>query len=331
MLVAPLSARGCKHMMASTPYPPGLSRSDTEGSSPETSTVSRERRRVALACREMLATICEVLDSKLQHVHDKIDHVYALNAQLHSEMALIRTQLTPPVLPVGCPLSRPVPTWCFVSDSKSDMAYSEPEAETSPLKQSFIQMEPIVEQQCCNEFYEVSVQEASTQTHCVTSRCIEFHETGSFSDELLNTSDILSSLAVDTDAVQEDIRLCKLRVAKLEQQLEIVSNSIMRECSSLGADDSYASLIEEDAHDLCNSIEELLRSPHTSGVWSNGAAVKDIMMNTFGREEGEAAVEEHMQILGISPCEQMRPILQIALLMVINNRSEFDEEGCERL
>ena len=89
-------------------------------------------------------------------------------------------------------------------------------------------------------------------------------------------------------------------------------------------DDEFFSLLVEEATEFCGYIGELLQSVHTSGVWSNGLAVHDIYMMEFGEREGAHSVQQHMRGLDIDQTETEKPLLSLALQMVVNNRCE----GC---
>jgi len=106
------------------------------GSDSETATQSRERRRVALVCRELsnqmmsdfrgmlheiMATQLESLRLELQNVHCKVDHVLGTMPQMDSMAGA-----TPPTL-----------AWCsFVPVNRTGDAAEilQPDPETSPLK-----------------------------------------------------------------------------------------------------------------------------------------------------------------------------------------------------
>ena len=100
-------------------------------------------------------------------------------------------------------------------------------------------------------------------------------------------------------AVEQDIRLCTLRLDKVRKQWSKLHDTIKVEMVSMHNDeeDEFFSLPLEEATQFCEYIGELLQSVHTSGAWSNGLAVHDIYMTQFGTREGTHCVEQHMRIL----------------------------------
>ena len=95
--------------------------------------------------------------------------------------------------------------------------------------------------------------------------------------------------SVNTEEVDQTVRLCKLRLQKLQQQWASLSQSIRVEfaasVSTDGEEEGY-SLYTQDAVDLVEYIGALVCSKHTSGMWSNGLAVYDFYMESFGVSEG---------------------------------------------
>ena len=75
----------------------------------------------------------------------------------------------------------------------------------------------------------------------------------------------------------------------------------------------------QDAVDLVEYIGALVCSKHTSGMWSNGLAVYDFYMESFGVSEGEDAVLEFLQHLDIVPDGAKQTILGLAFKMLVNN------------
>ena len=134
-----------------------------------------------------------------------------------------------------------------------------------------------------------------------------------------------------SDVAQQAIRLCSLRLSKFQQQWVSLYASIEYENTfwSGSNDDASFSLFLEDACDLFCNIQELMGSTHSSGIWSNGKAVHDVFMASFGACEGKAAVAEHMHMLGIAPTDAPKTILQLALMMHLNGRC--DSIDTERL
>ena len=137
---------------------------------------------------------------------------------------------------------------------------------------------------------------------------------------------ITSTVAHEADTCDEDIRLCRLRLAKVEKQWSALCNSVLAELAASADDDNEHSLILQDALDICTSIGELMKSRHTSGVWCSRGAVVDALMSEFGHVEGIDAVEEHLDLLGICKCNTTKPLLQWALQLAINNRCDVDIE-----
>ena len=140
------------------------------------------------------------------------------------------------------------------------------------------------------------------------------------------------SLDIDCQTMQWDIRLCSLRCEKVVKAWQQLYSKAKLEAVS--ESDGYSdcfSLIAHDAEDLCTYMGDIMRATQSSGVWTLGLAVRDIFMEQFGHVEGEASVLEHMQCLGIRLDGEPKPILQLALQMVVNNRCDVDDETIERL
>ena len=126
---------------------------------------------------------------------------------------------------------------------------------------------------------------------------------------------------IDASSVESDVRLCSLRLEKVQKLWTALYNDITMECTvqSLSDDDCY-SLFMAESTALCEDIGAIMLAQHTIGTWSNGQAVFAVLMDRFGVEEGKDAVIAYMAELGIPPDEVMKPVLSLALEMLINNR-----------
>ena len=90
-------------------------------------------------------------------------------------------------------------------------------------------------------------------------------------------------------------------------------------------DSSCWSLVLEEASELCGNMYDLSKSAHAVGAWADGMAVQQLFMKQFGNIEGEDAVEEHMQHLGVEVSTRRKPIMELALTILIGNRCEIDD------
>ena len=62
----------------------------------------------------------------------------------------------------------------------------------------------------------------------------------------------------------------------------------------------------------------LVSSEQTPGIWSNGLAIYELFLSSFGKREGPAAVLEFLKILRIEPHGDQGGILTLALAMLVN-------------
>ena len=88
-------------------------------------------------------------------------------------------------------------------------------------------------------------------------------------------------------SVEQDVRLCGLRLQKVQKQWAVIYTEVEEEYFALQDDDEeYFSAFVDDARNLCDDIGKLLLSNQTHSMWSNGLAVYESFMESFGSHEG---------------------------------------------
>ena len=125
-----------------------------------------------------------------------------------------------------------------------------------------------------------------------------------------------------THQVDEDVRLCSLRLKKVQETWSAIYNEVMDEHDFLlEEEDECLSELIDDALRLCEHIAGLRSSEHTIGIWTSDNAAYDLFMKSFGVREGETAVLQYMELLHIER-DQCAPVLTLALQILFNNRIE---------
>jgi hypothetical protein len=134
------------------------------------------------------------------------------------------------------------------------------------------------------------------------------------------------------NAVVQSVRLCNLRLQKVQKQWSAIASSVMVEDDWLQqCEEEYASDLVDDVIHLCENIGDLMQSDHAEGIWSNGHAVIEHYMATFGNREGEQAVHDFLCTLHIDPTNERKSALSLALCMVMNNKIEKYKHMCNGL
>ena len=127
----------------------------------------------------------------------------------------------------------------------------------------------------------------------------------------------------DTElTVEQDTRLCKLRLEKVKTCWTALCSKVNEEVASMQMiDDDYGSTVLDEAECFFGDIAKLMQSDHTDGVYM-------LFMDSFGQREGSAAVLEHMSVLELQPTQALQPVLQLALAMLVNNRCVHEADDC---
>ena len=128
--------------------------------------------------------------------------------------------------------------------------------------------------------------------------------------------------------LEQDLRLCSLRLEKVNRHWTLLSASVHADLVESDADDEFSSVFTEDVVSLCEDIGAIMGFNHTCSICTNALAAKDVHMNSFGRSEGVDAVTEFLRDLNITPCTEPCTVLTLALQMLLNNR--VDSEECPR-
>ena len=90
-------------------------------------------------------------------------------------------------------------------------------------------------------------------------------------------------------------------------------------------------MINEEAVALCDNVQCLMRSEHTIGPWTTSMAAHDLFWEAIGKHEDEDAVVQHMHQLGIASDQDTRPILEIALKILVDSRCDNSDYELNRL
>ena len=131
---------------------------------------------------------------------------------------------------------------------------------------------------------------------------------------------------VDDGAPQR--RLCLLRLEKVVQVWHKMLAKVQLEIEiddALG-NDSFSLLLEE-VSELFANLTFLAKSEHSDGTWANGIAVHQLFMQRFGICEGEDAVVEYMNCLGLKVSEKRMSVLQLGLTIMVGNRCDENATG----
>ena len=155
---------------------------------------------------------------------------------------------------------------------------------------------------------------------------------------IISVSEALDE-APDHASVQQRVRLCALRLQKVEQQWGRLYAKVnteyacldMASCEDDEVEEFPFSMVIEEAVAFCGSIKALMCSSYSSGPWTTIMAVQDFFWESFGKLEGEDSVIRHMQELGIALGPSTRPILEIALKILVNGRCDDTDYELDRL
>lgn len=146
-------------------------------------------------------------------------------------------------------------------------------------------------------------------------------------DDLCVVSTGVDGLPIKDDLehnVQMDVRLCGLRLRKLEESWRAIVDEAVKQneelCGLSHQDEEYYSDFVDDCIALCSDIDQLSRSQHTVGIYACGLSVMERFEHTITKREGIQATLDYMKYLGIESDGMKCGVLTLALKMLLNNR-----------